>query len=28
VFRLERTDLDTCKSLVRDGDEVAALQPE
>jgi hypothetical protein len=28
VFRLERADLDTCKSLVRDGDEVAALQPE
>jgi len=28
VFRLERVDLDKCKSLIRDGDEVAALQPE
>ena len=28
VFRLERVDLDTCKSLMRDGDEVAALPPE
>jgi hypothetical protein len=27
VFRLERVDLDTCKSLIK-GDEVAALQPE
>ena len=27
VFRLDRADLDKCKSLVR-GDEVAALQPE
>src|SRR5215471_930897 len=28
VFRLDRVDLDKCKSLVQDGDEVAALQPE
>jgi hypothetical protein len=28
VFRLERVDLDKCKSLNRDGDEVAAVQPE
>jgi hypothetical protein len=28
VFRLERVDIDQCKSLVGNGDEVAALQPE
>jgi hypothetical protein len=28
VFRLERVDLDQCKSLIKDGGEVAALQPE
>jgi hypothetical protein len=28
VFRLDRVDLDKCKSLIRDDDEVAALQPE
>lgn len=28
VFRLERVDLDRCKSLTKDGDEVAALPPE
>jgi hypothetical protein len=28
VFRLERVDLDRCRSLMRGGDEVAALPPE
>lgn len=28
VFRLERVDLDKCKSLIKDGDEVAVLQPD
>jgi hypothetical protein len=28
IFRLERVDLDQCKSLIQDGGEVAALQPE
>jgi hypothetical protein len=28
VFRLDRVDLENCKSLVRDGDEVAVSQPE
>jgi hypothetical protein len=28
VFRLERADPDQCKSLIREGDEVAVLQPE
>jgi hypothetical protein len=28
VFRLERVDLDNCKSLLRDGDEVAGSQQE
>jgi hypothetical protein len=28
VFRLERVDMDNCRSLIRDGDEIAALQPE
>ena len=26
VFRLERVDNELCKSLIKDGDEVAALQ--
>jgi hypothetical protein len=28
VFRLERVDPATCKSLIRDGDEVAGVQPD
>ncbi len=28
VFRLERVDMENCKSLIKVGDEVAALQPE
>ena len=28
VFRLERVDVENCKSLIKVGDEVAALQPE
>jgi hypothetical protein len=28
VFRLDRVDLETCKSLMRNSDEVAALPPE
>ena len=28
VFRLERVDSEMCKSLIKDGDEVAALQPK
>ena len=28
AFRLERVDAEMCKSLVKDGDEVATLQPE
>jgi hypothetical protein len=28
VFRLERVDIESCKSLIKDGDEVAAMQAE
>jgi hypothetical protein len=28
VFRLERVDSESCKSLIKDGDEVATMQPK
>lgn len=28
VFRLDRVDMENCKSLIKEGDEVAAVQPE